>query len=222
MKKVVCPACGLINLEKFVTFPHCAGCGATLSEQPVPRVSVWRRPVSAPLWATILGLCCAGLGVIGILTARETRRVEQNQLRAYVQLPRHVVVGRLTWIRIALETRDLDFPPGQDNAAPFEDVRLRFPRALLQSFALVKVQPIPDAITNAGSGRYFYFRRLSREQTLGILLRPRRAGTQRMELTVNARECLPLQLRGIFEVDPAPLPSTPRRSNPRQVPRKIR
>lgn len=216
MKKVVCPACGLINLERFVTFPHCAGCGAKLSEQPVPRASVWRRPVGAPLWATIIGLCCAGLGVLGILTARETRRVEEKQLRAYVQLPRRVVVGRRTFLRIALDTTE-SAAPNADDAAPFEDVRLRFPRDLFENFALIKIWPAPDAITNAGSGRYFHFRRLAREQTLGILLRPRRAGTQRMELTLSARECLPLQLRGIFVVAPAPLQSRARLPSPMKI-----
>lgn len=204
MKKVVCPACGLINLEKFVTFPHCAACGARLSGESAPRTTVWKRPVSAPLWATILGLCCAGLGVLGILTARETRRVEPKPLRAYVQLPRRLTVGQKSWLRIAIETTDADATRGAESAAPFEDVNLRFPRELLENFALVLISPKPDAIRSAGSGRYFSFRRLEREQSLGILLRPRRAGTQRMSLTIDARNCLPLELRGIFEVSAAP------------------
>ena len=200
MKKVVCPACGLINLEKFVTFPYCAGCGAWLSGESAPRVSVWKRPVSAPLWATVLGLCCAGLGVMGILTARETRRVEEKQLRAYVQLPRRAIVGQRTFLRIALDVAD---PEVSADAAPFEDVSLRFPRELLENFALLQISPPPDAIQRAGNGRYFQFRRLARNQTLNFLLRPRRAGTQRMMLTLNARGCLPLELRGVFQIEPA-------------------
>ncbi len=204
MKKVVCPACGLINLEKFVTFPHCAACGALLSGESAPRATVWKRPVSAPLWATILGLCCAGLGVLGILTARETRRVEQKPLRAYVQLPRRLVVGQKSWLRIAIETTEAESARSAENAAPFQDVSLRFPRDLLKNFALVLISPKPDAIRSEGNGRYFIFRRFERDQTLGIVLRPRRAGTQRMSLTIDARDCLPLELRGIFEISPAP------------------
>ncbi|PQV63408.1 hypothetical protein B1R32_11263 [Abditibacterium utsteinense] len=213
MKKVVCPACGLINLEKFVTFPHCAACGALLSGESAPHTTVWKRPVSAPLWAMILGLCCAGLGVLGILTARETRRVEEKQLLAYVGLPRRMTVGRVSGLRISLDTTDAD---AVASAAPFEDVRLRFPRALFGDFVLLSISPVPDAVTSQGSGRYFHFSRLARDQPLGVLLRPLRAGTHHLSMTLNARECLPLELRGTFQVEPAAVKSAPVRPAPRK------
>lgn len=141
------------------------------------------------------------------MTARETRRIEQRQLLAYVQLSRRSVVGRESWIRITLDTTQDDTSQGSENgAAPFENVTLRFPRALLDNLSLVAISPAPDAATLAGSGRYFRFRRLKRDQTIEILVRPRRVGKQSISLFIDARNCLPLRVSGVVQVR---LPDTP-------------
>ncbi len=203
MKKVVCPACGLINLEKFVTFPHCAACGAQLSGADAEHVSTWKRPVGVPLWATIIGLCCVALSVLGILTARETSRVDQKQLLAYVQVPRHMVVGQKSWLRFTLDTTEGDFTLGSGSATNLESVSLRFSSALLRNFDFVRIYPTPDSDRTSGNARYFQFQSIERDEPIKILLKARRAGTHRMVMTVNARGCLALDQPGTLEVVPA-------------------
>lgn len=198
MKKVVCPACGLVNLEKFVTFPHCAACGALLSSDFSERAPIWKRPVNALLWATILGLCCAGLGVAGILAARETRRSEEKSLIVYVQTPRHLSVGQSGQLLVALDSVET----ATATAREFDDLQLRFPLALLQDFAPISISPRPRRQIARGQGMYLEFGHIERDQPLSLTLRPRRAGTQRFTLSLLARDFAPFEWRGTFRVSP--------------------
>lgn len=214
MKKVVCPACGLVNLEKFVTFPHCAACGALILDAPAERAPLWKRPVNAVLWALILGLCCAGLGVAGILTARETRRFETKTLVVYTQSPRNLRVGQLAQLRLALDSVEA----GAITDRTFEDLQLRLPLSLLKNFAIVSISPTPRSKIVRGSGMYFDFGAVQRDQPLSITLRPRRTGNHRIAFSLVARDFSPFDWRGSFEIaartDAARFPQ--RQSVPRQ------
>jgi len=63
VKKIVCPRCGAVNLEKFVTFPHCAGCSALLplwGDAPARAgASLLRRPLRVGFWMSLVGLALA-------------------------------------------------------------------------------------------------------------------------------------------------------------------
>ena len=196
MKKVVCPACGMVNLERFITFPHCAACGARLSDAAPPRVPFWKRPLSAPLWATTLGLCCAGLGVAGILVARETRRLEEKRMVVYAQIPRRLSVGEVGVLRFGLD--GIETPSGGREG--FDDINLRLPAALLQNFVLVSISPPPRVRTARGAGLYFDFGRMENDQPLSISLRARRAGTHRLTFLLTASGWEPFEWRGNLNV----------------------
>jgi hypothetical protein len=196
MKKVVCPACGLVNLEKFVTFPHCAACGALILDAPAERASFWKRPVNAVLWALILGLCCAGLGVAGILTARETRRLETKTLVVYTQTPRRLRVGRVAQLRLGLDSVE----EGAITDRTFQNLQLRLPLSMLKNFAIVSISPAPQTKIERGNSIYFNFGAVQRDQPLFIALRPRRAGLHRIAFSLFARDFSSFDWRGSFEV----------------------
>lgn len=196
MKKVVCPACGLVNLEKFVTYPHCAACGALLSSASAPRLAWWKRPVRVTLWATILGLCCAALGIAGILVASETRRLEENQLVVYPQIPRRLRVGQIAHLRLGLDS--IETTAGARGA--FEALQLRLPRSLLKDFALISISPLPPRRTQRGGGLYFDFGRIERDQNIAIALRPLRSGNLRLSFSVSAHKFSPYEWSGNLPV----------------------
>ncbi len=200
MKKVVCPACGLVNLEKFVTFPHCAACGALILDAPAERAPLWKRPVNAVLWALILGLCCAGLGVAGILTARETRRLESRTLIVYTQTPRHLAIGRVAQLRLGLDSVEA----GAIANSAFEDLQLRLPLNVLKNFAVVSISPTPQAKVVRGNAMYFDFGDVERDQPVLIALRPRRAGVYRFTFSLFARDFSIFEWRGNLQVSAPP------------------
>lgn len=200
MKKVLCQMCGLMNLEKFVTYPHCAGCGTRLAETTTPTAfDRWKRPLGAPLWATFLGLCCAGLGYWGITIARETGHAEQKQLLAYVQLPRDIYAGQTTSIELLLDIADAE---GRQ-VRTFDDVRLRFPSSLSKDYALIGFTP-SGRIQREGSGQYLVFDSLPRDESIVVTLRPRRAGKLPLSLGLFARDFTPYIYNGSLVVTRAP------------------
>lgn len=212
MLKTVCPRCGLVNLDRFVTFPHCAGCDALLPAAPV--ASVWQRSLNAPLWATLIGLCCAGVGVVGLSIARETRPTEQRALVVYGQMPQQIELRQLCAVQLTLDTTDSQPSSGglSSRGAPLEDVRLRVPRAVREAFVLTMVSPPSETRAATGSGHYFIWSQLPRNQTLRVWLRPRRAGTQRVALSLFVRDYKPFEFRAWVRVKgtPAPRVSTPK------------
>ncbi len=213
MKKVVCPACGLVNLEKFVTYPHCAACGAPLADAPDEKLPLWKRPLSAPLWATVLGLCCAGLGVAGILATRETRLPEDKQLVVYVQTPRHLRVGQVGQVQLGLDSVEEEGASGDLN-----DLQLRLPSSLLRDFVVASIAPMPRGQFQRRNGIYFDFGDVKRSQIILISLRARRAGTRRIAFSLYARDFPRLQWGGALQISPRTGPS-PLANGGRMMPR---
>ncbi|MBW3634902.1 MAG: hypothetical protein KY445_00375, partial [Armatimonadetes bacterium] len=178
--------------DKFVTFPHCAGCGAHLPQVAPQTVGFWRRPVRAPMWATVIGLCCVALGVLGLAVTRETRRVEEKPLVVYAAVPRRISLGQNAVVRLQLDTVEGD---SGASSAPFEAVRLRLPGQTFRDFAVLSISPPPVSRSIAGSGRYFMWDELSLEQPISLLVRPRRSGELRLGLMLSARDFSPFEMR---------------------------
>jgi hypothetical protein len=200
MKKVLCQMCGLMNLDKFVTYPHCAGCGTRLAETAPPSsFDSWKRPLGAPLWATFLGLCCAGLGYWGITIARETGHTQERQLIAYVQTSRGVRVGQTASVELVLDTVESE----SRAVRSFSYVRLRLPRSLFKDFEFVGVKP-PSVLQREGSGQYLVYDELQRDEPIVLSLRPRREGRASFSIGLFARDFTPFNYHGSLRVARAP------------------
>lgn len=196
MQKVVCQMCGLMNLDKFVTYPHCAGCGTRLAETAPPsNFERWKRPVGAPLWATLLGLCCAGLGYWGITITRETGRAEERQLLAYVQLPRPVYVGRDASLELTLDVSETE---GR-SIRSFENVRLRLPRSMFKNLAFVSAKPTPE-LQSEGKGQYIVFETVNRDEPIVLTVRALRSGKIPIALDLYARDFTPFTYHSFLQV----------------------
>lgn len=168
MKKVVCAHCGLVNLDKFVSFPHCAACGALLEPQaPAKWRTIWRRPVSPLYWMLAVG---SGLTVLGLSVAsitRETRTVSDKPLLVYTQIPRDFAPGQTLRVQFTLDSA-LEHP---DNN--FERVSLRLSQQTQRDFINITIQPPPAAIEERGRGRYYIWDELPRNTTLKLALQSR-------------------------------------------------
>jgi hypothetical protein len=195
MTKVVCPHCGLVNLDRFVSFPHCAGCGSLLSVHVV-RVapSWWQRPLRASLWATIVGLGCAALALAFISITQETRLTDEAHLIVYPQVPRVVALGDTLNTQFQLDSVAASEPDA------FDDARLRLPRALLAEFTVVAVAPPPQAELVTRGGRYLVYNHLARETPISLALSPRRIGQFSFVVQLYAKGYYPFEIRNFVTV----------------------
>jgi hypothetical protein len=197
MKKVLCPVCGLMNLEKFVTFPNCAGCGARLPVV-IPETSLferWKRPLRAPLWATFVALCCAALGFWSLTFTRETDR-EDIKLVAYVQLPHEQNSEQTVAVKFQLDTTQAD---DSVTIPQFSNVRLRIAKATFDDFSFVAVSPRGRSVQTGGEN-YIIFGSIARNQPLQILLRPRRAGKCRLAFSLIVPGFSPFLYQGTMKI----------------------
>ena len=168
MKKLVCPACGLTNLEKFVSFPHCAACGALLPRpQAAPWRAFWKRPVGTIYFALAIGggLGALALGVISI--TGETRQRAARPLLVYPQLARELAPGATGIATLTLDSAE--DPP----EAAFEQVQLRLSRETLRDFKITSLTPAPQQIERRGSGRYYLWDELRRGTAVKLSFRAR-------------------------------------------------
>jgi hypothetical protein len=196
MHKIHCPRCGVVNLEKFVTYPRCAGCGITLpqteGEQYVP---FWKRPLNSRLWITLVGSVFCGL-LVGASFLQTS--VEKNQvLLLYGNAARSGKVGDLVTL-----TLTADAPPSRHSAV-LSDVRLRMPLRCFQSLRLVSISPQPDEMTVSGNSRYFSYRRLPRETNLILRLRAVAPISERFRATLYAADHMPAAWRITIRIQPA-------------------
>lgn len=186
MRKIHCPHCAVVNLEKFVTYPHCAGCGALLTKDAPPRPNwiAWRRPLGPILWATVL--CCAAAGAVG--AAMMLRRpAVLGQMVVYGQTMRRVPVSGT--LRLSL-TMDAIGGSARENSL-LETVTVRFDKAFLQNFSLIEIDPAAQSETGLGSGQYFVFEQLPREKQIDFQFKALRAGRYKLRAQVSADSQLP-------------------------------
>jgi hypothetical protein len=222
MKKVVCPACGLVNLEKFVTYPHCAGCGTVLlMVASVSPTSFWKQPLRAPMWATVIALCCTAVGILGIAIARETGHIAERQLTVYAQMPRQITAKRPATVRLVLDSVAGD---SETNLSEFEFVELRVPKRVEENFSIVSITPLPDRMVASRLGTVFEFDKLQRDNPIHLLLLARRPGSHRLIFSLFVNNFTPFHFRRTVPVvaqNVYPSIGSPKAKKTSQVAQKI-
>jgi len=199
MRKIPCPRCGAINLEKFVTFPHCANCGTLLpSQEAQPQAArTWQRPLKPLLWIAVLG--CATLGLVLAATLFEATPQEDGQVVIYGQSARATQVGHLMSTQFTVDTIDATAPRSENT---LRAVNLRVPRDFFDRFDFAALDPLPDEVTDRGSGRYFSYAELPRETRLQLTARARQAGRYRLHIQIYAADYTPGEYRTTIVVEP--------------------
>lgn len=198
MKKVLCLTCGLVNLDKFTTYPHCAACGAHLPEIPVPRWrTFWTQPLRPLTWATIVGVAVAMLGVMVGSVVRDTRDTTPKLLVVYLQVPHTTARNGLVAVRFTLDSTE------GNPAQTFETVRLRLTRELEENFQLVDLQPSPQGHEDSAVGQSFTWSSLDRVSDLRLTLKPRRSGKLQFKAAIAAHGYEPFDVqRTVFALPP--------------------
>jgi len=186
MQKIRCPRCGVVNLEKFVTFPQCVGCGSTL---PVPSASptpFWRRPLGAFLWVSVIGVALIGLVIAASFLSTPVEN--EAQLIVYGSAPRRVKVQQTVVVKMTIDgVRENRL----QQRAPLQNVKLRLPRTLFNKFAFVSLDPKPDVVSTTAGGRYFHYNSLPRQTTLKLRLYARSGGQHRAQAAIYSDTYLP-------------------------------
>ena len=197
MRKISCPHCAVVNLEEFVTYPHCAGCGALLKKETPTRgpVIAWRRPLGPILWATVL--CCAAAAAVG--AAMMLRRpAVAGQMVVYGQAVRNVEVRGLMSLSLSLDT----IGGAARDSSILKGVSIRLDKNFLQNFALLKITPPALEQKTLGSGHYFFFAPMPRETPITFDFKALNAGRHRLQAGINADAQLPTDYLAFITVQP--------------------
>lgn len=185
MQKIRCPRCGVVNLEKFLTYPQCAGCGSTL---PAPTASepYWRRPLGALLWVPLIGVAIAGL----VAAASFLISPEENNARVviYGNASRRVAVNQTVIVTMTLDTIG---ETRLQRRSPLQNVKLRLPQTLFEDFAFVSLEPRPDETLQTAGGRFLQYRELPRETMLRLRLYALHTGRHRVRTDFYADDHAP-------------------------------
>lgn len=190
MQKIRCPHCGVVNLEQFITFPQCAGCGRTLPSVPAAPIPFWRRKVGVFVWASIFGGSLVVLvAAIGLL---QTPRETDARLITYGSGSRKAIVGKTMILGFTIDTLD---ETRAQRRSDLDNVKLRFPQRLFDDLALVSISPRPDKIERTAGGRYFIYDSLKRETAFQVRLLPLKPGNFRAQITLYKDGYLPGQFR---------------------------
>jgi hypothetical protein len=187
MQKIRCPHCGVINLEKFITYPQCAACGRALPQvSPESSPPFWKRPVPPIFWALSVGLLLAGL-----LWTASVFRVDgesRSQVVLYGDRHRQARIGQMVTFHLRVdalgETRS-------EHRRPLRKVRLRIPLRNFETVRFVSLQPPPDTMTIVGRGRFFTYTTLSHDSSLQLRLRVVKPTLAPLSLSVYADDHMP-------------------------------
>ena len=196
MRKVVCARCGLVNLDKFVSFPHCAACGALLPQRkPARWRRIWRRPVKPIYWMLAVGSGLALLGLAIASIARETRSIGDKPLLVYSRIPREATFGHNVTAQFTLDSI------AENSDEEFERVSLRLSRVTQSQFVIVKVRPAPDAIAMRGLGLYYEWNELPRNSAIQLTISPRAktSGLLQLKATWWAAQYQQFEVRATIE-----------------------
>ena len=198
MKKIVCASCGLVNLEKFVSYPHCAACGALLTSRAEPAKwrARWRRPVRPLFWMLAVGGGVAALGWAIASVARETRERADKPLLVYAQVARALAPDGTASAIFTLDSAE------ENPDALFQTVRLRLSRETRRDFAVINLLPRPQLTDTLGSGTYYGWNELPRGTSLRLTLRARRtekSSALRVRASVIAANHAPFEVRATVD-----------------------
>ena len=197
MKKIVCPSCGKVNFEAFVTYPHCAECGALLPDanESAPK-SFWRRPVGTLWWISLLGAAAVAVAISVTLLGHTD--VEQDQLLVYGTLQRHLHVGSQTVMQLTLDT----VSEGNVLRKPsLTNVELRIPSQLLNDWTLVSMEPAPKSTFKRGNGSYYRLGNLDVNTVIFVTWRARKPGDYRFTINLFADKHEPVRFMAATHVD---------------------
>lgn len=200
MKKIRCPKCSVINLEGFVTYPNCAGCGAPLPHAETEGASFYKRQVGPVAWATVLGVAIMGLIFVAAKAFEKPVRTPPRVV-LMGRVPHDVRTGDVFSVTLRIDAIDSETPAGTE---PLHDVRLRIPTELLQRFAFISLMPAPDSTANLGSGRYFVYNNMNRGSELQVKMRALRVGPQPFLLSVRELNQTSATYKTQIDVAPAP------------------
>ena len=186
MQKIRCPRCGVVNLEKFLTYPHCAGCGSTLPAPAVASLPFWKRSFGARLWVPLLGAALIGLvTAASFLTPPDE---DKARLLVYGNAARRVRAQQTVVLTMTL---DAVAQTRVQKRSDLQNVKLRLPQTLFDDFAFVSLEPTPDETLQTNGGRFFEYASLPRETTLRLRLNAQRDGRHRVRADFYANEHAP-------------------------------
>lgn len=197
LRKIRCPHCEVVNLEKFVTFPHCAGCGALLHKETAPRRNWtgWRRPLGPILWASVICLAAAGLVGSSMMLRRPAA---PGQLVLYGQTVRRLPVGGALQLLLTVDT--IGSSTRETNI--LREVTIRLDEDFLRNFVLVAIEPAAHSRSRSGSGHYFLFQQVPRETQFTFKFKALRAGRHKLQAQVNATAQMPTDFAATISVMP--------------------
>jgi hypothetical protein len=187
VKKIVCPQCGAINLEKFVTFPNCAGCSALLPLAREPaRASIWRRPLRVGFWASLVGVALAGVMALSFSAAEPN---DPAHLVLYAQASRQISLDGVLVCSLSLEAVRAD---GRD-AGALREVAWQVARRVERDWIVVSVSPRPDSRSERGVKVAWIYSQWPSEERWVLRLRPRARGRHAIAISANAPGHFPVQ-----------------------------
>ena len=168
MRKSVCVACGLVNLESFPSFPLCEGCGARLPQRKRRPLLDWtQRPVKTLVWAFCMGAGVATFALLSVGIARETRLRDRGLLLVAPSIIPDAKAERGAFV-LSLRVGTSD--PG--DREPIRNLRLRLNQSDSRQSALSVVSPLPSAIQTLGKGQYFVWNEFAPRQIIKVKLKP--------------------------------------------------
>jgi hypothetical protein len=188
MKKIRCPQCAVINLERFVTFPHCAGCGTLLSNQEahaqVEKTPTMRQPLRPALWATLFAGVVVAIGLL-LTKALNVSASPPGQLVIYGRMTRVTGVGKTISADLTVDATGNDIARRD---AELTGVKLRISDRFFRDFQFVGLEPKPDRQMSSGTGRYYYYSHLPLNTRLRLQVQSLRPGQFLFESSVYADE----------------------------------
>jgi len=196
VKKVVCAACGLVNLQTFPSFPMCEGCGARLASPR--RLGLrsklkWKRPIFPLVWAIVLGAGVAVLALFSVGLTREANDRDRGRLSIQSQSAPDARDPRVTIWTLVLR------PLNTSDEDPLRGVRLRVGWEDEKRWRFSIVSPRPATTQSLGSGHYFSWSVLPRGAAVRVRFTAPTAssGASSLRLLWGAEEFegLPLVLR---------------------------
>lgn len=188
MKKIRCPQCSVINLERFITYPHCAGCGTLLANEEVhakvEKVPTMRQPLKPVLWATLFAIAVVAVGLF-LARAMTIAAATPGQLVIYGRMTRVTGMGKMITADLTVDATGNDVARRD---AELTGVKLRISERFFNDFKYMGLEPKPDRQMSSGSGRYYYYSHLPLNTRLQLKVQPLHAGQFLFESSVYADE----------------------------------